>query len=939
MAGLAFAQTPTITEYPVGTNAFGIALGSDGALWYTEITAIGRIDSGGGIKNYPVPEAFGGLNSITAGPDGALWFTQNPGIIGRITTAGVLTQFPLPSSSAAPYGITAGSDGALWFGEFGVDRNDKIGRITTAGVITEFTIPTTYAGPYGITPGPDGALWFTEIDANQIGRITTDGNVSQYPLPVPNTAPLNITTGPDGALWFTGEGGIGRITTGGAITLYPFVGGGSPGDICLGPDGALWFTLGTTGMIGRITTAGTVSEYPVPTAGAYPFDIVAGPNGTLWFTESGTTSGFGSSGAVGRIGPAGTGPVISSAALPTGAIGIPYSVALTADGGTAPYGTWALSAGSLPPGLTLNPSLGVIGGTPTTLGTFSFDVTVADATGAASPPQPFSIAVCSYSISPAAQDFTAAGGSGTIAITTGGGCPWTVTAPPAWVTLTSPSSGTGSGTVSYLVSPNSGTDQNGSFTVAQQSFTVAEEGSAIPNLTLIGSMPHLAAEGGWSTTFTLVNKSATPVLARTSLLAPDGTPLVVPVVLPQQTPLAEPVLASSLDQTIAANATFLIEATGPPTTPYVEGSAQIAATGAVDGFEIFHFDPTQQEAVVPLETRNTPSYVLAFDNTNNVATGVAIGNSSSAPASVSVIIRNDSGTQIGTETIALNGGGHTSFVMSTQYPSTANIRGTIEFDTPGYGTATPGQISVLGIRYTPPGTLTTIPSLANVGTNGGAFAHVAAGSGWETTFVLVNTGASAASATLNFLDENGLALPLPLAFPQTNTALASRASSYSAAIAAGASLWIQSEGLASELLTGSAQLATTGNVSGFVIFRYDPNGQEAVVPLETRNAGSYLIPFDNTGGIATGIAISAISSQAVLVPIILRDDTGAPIGTGSIPLAANGHTSFILATQFPAIAGIRGTIEFDTPVGTTISVLGIRSPPALTFTTLPALAK
>ncbi len=33
-----------------------------------------------------------------------------------------------------------------------------------------------------------------------------------------------------------------------------------------------------------------------------------------------------------------------------------------------------------------------------------------------------------------------------------------------------------------------------------------------------------------------------------------------------------------------------------------------------------------------------------------------------------------------------------------------------------------------------------------------------------------------------------------------------------------------------------------------------------------------------------------------------------------------------------------GTIEFDAPAGAQIGVVGIRSPPALTFTTLPPLA-
>jgi hypothetical protein len=141
------------------------------------------------------------------------------------------------------------------------------------------------------------------------------------------------------------------------------------------------------------------------------------------------------------------------------------------------------------------------------------------------------------------------------------------------------------------------------------------------------------------------------------------------------------------------------------------------------------------------------------------------------------------------------------------------------------------------------------------------------------------------------------------------------------------------------LLSGSAQLTTNGDVSGYAIFRYNPNGQEAVVPLEARNAASYLIAFDNTNGTATGIAINTISSQPVSVPVAVRDDLGNPLTTGTIQLNANGHTSFTLAQQFPQTAGIRGTVEFDTPASAAISVLGIRSPPALTFTTLPPLAK
>src|ERR1700684_1580081 len=107
---------------------------------------------------------------------------------------------------------------------------------------------------------------------------------------------------------------------------------------------------------------------------------------------------------------------------------------------------------------------------------------------------------------------------------------------------------------------------------------------------------------------------------------------------------------------------------------------------------------------------------------------------------------------------------HRSCCPILGFPATANKGGTIGFDTQAGG-----QISVLGLRCTPPNNaLTTIPALANVGTGGGSIAHLASGGGgWQTTFVLINTGTSAAPFTLRFFaDQTGAQLALPLAFPQ-----------------------------------------------------------------------------------------------------------------------------------------------------------------------------
>jgi hypothetical protein len=52
-----------------------------------------------------------------------------------------------------------------------------------------------------------------------------------------------------------------------------------------------------------------------------------------------------------------------------GRINQPYSFQLEAWGGTQPY-TWSITNGQLPPGVSLNPSSGLISGTPTATGSF-----------------------------------------------------------------------------------------------------------------------------------------------------------------------------------------------------------------------------------------------------------------------------------------------------------------------------------------------------------------------------------------------------------------------------------------------------------------------------------------------------------------------------------------------------------------------------------------
>jgi len=77
---------------------------------------------------------------------------------------------------------------------------------------------------------------------------------------------------------------------------------------------------------------------------------------------------------------AGSGIAITSGTLPPDTVNIPYNQTLTVTGGTSPY-TWSIIGGSLPAGLSLAPSTGVISGTPTVAGASSFTAQVTDTLG------------------------------------------------------------------------------------------------------------------------------------------------------------------------------------------------------------------------------------------------------------------------------------------------------------------------------------------------------------------------------------------------------------------------------------------------------------------------------------------------------------------------------------------------------------------------------
>jgi hypothetical protein len=216
---------------------------------------------------------------------------------------------------------------------------------------------------------------------------------------------------------------------------------------------------------------------------------------------------------------------------------------------------------------------------------------------------------------------------------------------------------------------------------------------------------HFASGGTWTTTVTLVNVGTRRTAAKLAFFANSGQPLPLPLTFPQAGTMY-PLVVESLERPLDPGGTLVVETTGPASQPALEGWMELSSSGTITGFAVFrqNLGEVEREAVVPFEERDSDAYVLSFDNTGGCVYGVAVASTSLVPANIQVVVRDDTGATLESTTLPLPSQGHTSFMLGDRFSSTRMRRGTVEFRRPPQG-----HVSVLGLRVSPRGSLTTVP--------------------------------------------------------------------------------------------------------------------------------------------------------------------------------------------------------------------------------------
>lgn len=298
---------PVFTSYTVPSPKsypWGLARGAAGDdLWFTESAAsnVARLlvspnpSAAPAFTEYPIDRNAAYPTAIAYGPDGAWWYTERDAI-GRMVPGKKPQSFYRGIvANSNLLGIASGSDGAMWFTECYVS---KVGRIAAPAAgrprpqIVQYDVTGANLGhPRAIISAADGGLWFTADQGSRgaLAHISASGAVAVARVSLP-THPSGMVADASGRIWMSSSYGLAYFDPSG--NEGKFIGGYSgKGPIAIGPDRALWFVAlidrrGHQLGIVRYGPDRRFVRFAIPGTSGDVYAILTGPDGALWYADA-----------------------------------------------------------------------------------------------------------------------------------------------------------------------------------------------------------------------------------------------------------------------------------------------------------------------------------------------------------------------------------------------------------------------------------------------------------------------------------------------------------------------------------------------------------------------------------------------------------------------------------------------------------------------------
>jgi len=331
-------------------------------------------------------------------------------------------------------------------------------------------------------------------------------------------------------------------------------------------------------------------------------------------------------------------------------------------------------------------------------------------------------------------------------------------------------------------------------------------------------------------------------------------------------------------------------------------------------------------------------YVIPVDTTGGLNMGIGVFNPGATASTLTLTLFDVNGVQMESATVTLGSGGHLSRLAGGDlFPDISDFQGTLAISASTPVAAVTFRQNSAALSYTlldamprtALGLNFYLPQIAD-GPSGAATL--------QTTFLLYNLSANPATVTL--------ALSQSSSAPwMVNVPGAGANNTFTVTLAAGGSAFLQTDGQGASTI-GAASVRSSQPIGvAAVVTASDADGNflSETGMAQSPAQGKFLLAFDTTNNINTGVALFNPGSLPVTVTVSQLDSSGNAVTSAPLqPLAPGGQTTAYVSDLFPGVMGTEGalTVTAAGSVGAAVSALALRqnsTPLAMASTTVAPL--